>query len=102
MLATEIFGPVAPIVAFTSDEEVLARANAVAHGLAGYVFTRDLRRALRFAEGLETGMIGINRGLISDPSAPFGGVKHSGIGKEGSHEGILEYLDLTYAAIDLT
>jgi succinate-semialdehyde dehydrogenase/glutarate-semialdehyde dehydrogenase len=101
MLAAEIFGPVAPIISFTSDDEVLAKANDTEHGLVGYVFTRDLQRALWFAEGLDTGMLGINRGLISDPSAPFGGVKQSGIGKEGSHEGILEYLDLTYAAIDL-
>jgi succinate-semialdehyde dehydrogenase/glutarate-semialdehyde dehydrogenase len=101
MLTEEIFGPVAPIVSFTSDDEVMAKANATEYGLAGYVFTRDLQRAFRFAEGLETGMLGVNRGLISDPSAPFGGVKQSGTGKEGSHEGILEYLDLTYAAIDL-
>jgi succinate-semialdehyde dehydrogenase/glutarate-semialdehyde dehydrogenase len=101
VLEQEIFGPVAPIVSFASDEEVIARANDTEHGLVGYVFTRDLGRALRFAERLETGMLGINRGLISDPSAPFGGVKQSGIGKEGSHEGILEYLDLTYAAVDL-
>ncbi|GAA3143936.1 hypothetical protein GCM10020001_078560 [Nonomuraea salmonea] len=101
LLETEIFGPVAPIISFTSDDEVLAKANDTEHGLAGYVFTRDLQRAIRFAEGLETGMLGINRGLISDPSAPFGGVKQSGIGKEGSHEGVLEYLDVTYAAIDL-
>ena len=101
MLEEEIFGPVAPIISFTSDEEVIAKANDTEHGLVGYVFTRDLQRALRFTEGLETGMLGINRGLISDPSAPFGGVKQSGIGKEGSHEGILEYLDVTYAAVDL-
>jgi succinate-semialdehyde dehydrogenase/glutarate-semialdehyde dehydrogenase len=101
MLATEIFGPVAPIISFTSDDEVLAKANNTEYGLVGYVFTRDLHRALRFTEGLDTGMLGINRGLISDPSAPFGGVKQSGIGKEGSHEGILEYLEVTYAAIDL-
>jgi succinate-semialdehyde dehydrogenase/glutarate-semialdehyde dehydrogenase len=101
MLTEEIFGPVAPIVSFTSDDEVMAKANDTEYGLAGYVFTRDLQRAIRFAEGLETGMLGVNRGLISDPSAPFGGVKQSGIGKEGSHEGILEYLDFTYAAIDL-
>ena len=101
MLETEIFGPVAPIISFTSDDEVMAKANDTEHGLVGYVFTRDLQRALRFTEGLETGMLGINRGLISDPSAPFGGVKQSGIGKEGSHEGISEYLDVTYAAIDL-
>ena len=101
MLQEEIFGPVAPIVSFTSDDEVIAKANDTEHGLVGYVFTRDLQRALRFTERLETGMLGINRGLISDPSAPFGGVKQSGIGKEGSHEGILEYLDVTYAAVDL-
>ena len=91
----------APIISFTSDDEVIAKANDTEHGLVGYVFTRDLQRALRFTEGLETGMLGINRGLISDPSAPFGGVKQSGIGKEGSHEGIAEYVDVTYAAIDL-
>ncbi|GIE78092.1 NAD-dependent succinate-semialdehyde dehydrogenase [Actinoplanes philippinensis] len=101
MLTEEIFGPVAPIISFTSDDEVMAKANDTGYGLAAYVFTRDLQRALRYAEGLETGMLGVNRGLISDPSAPFGGVKQSGIGKEGSHEGILEYLDLTYVAIDL-
>jgi len=101
MLQEEIFGPVAPIISFTSDDEVMAKANDTVHGLVGYVFTRDLQRALRFTEGLETGMLGINRGLISDPSAPFGGVKQSGIGKEGSHEGIREYVDVTYAAIDL-
>jgi succinate-semialdehyde dehydrogenase / glutarate-semialdehyde dehydrogenase len=101
VLQQEIFGPVAPIVSFKSDDEVIAKANDTEHGLVGYVFTRDLQRALRFTEGLETGMLGINRGLISDPSAPFGGVKQSGLGKEGSHEGILEYLDFTYAAVDL-
>jgi succinate-semialdehyde dehydrogenase/glutarate-semialdehyde dehydrogenase len=101
LLEEEIFGPVAPILSFTSDEEVVARANDTEHGLVGYVFTRDLQRALRFTESLETGMLGVNRGLISDPSAPFGGVKQSGIGKEGSHEGIQEYLDVTYAAVDL-
>ncbi|MFG1996298.1 NAD-dependent succinate-semialdehyde dehydrogenase [Actinoplanes sp. NPDC048988] len=101
ILREEIFGPVAPIISFTSDDEVLAKANDTEYGLVGYVFTRDLQRALRFTEGLDTGMLGVNRGLISDPSAPFGGVKQSGIGKEGSHEGILEYLELTYAAIDL-
>ncbi len=101
VLESEIFGPVAPVLPFTSDEEVLERANDTEHGLVGYVFTRDLQRALRLTEGLETGMVGVNRGLISDPSAPFGGVKASGIGKEGSHEGISEYLDVTYAAIDL-
>ncbi|WP_179855097.1 NAD-dependent succinate-semialdehyde dehydrogenase [Paractinoplanes atraurantiacus] len=101
MLRAEIFGPVAPIISFTSDDEVMAKANDTEYGLVGYVFTRDLRRALRFTEGLDTGMLGVNRGLISDPSAPFGGVKQSGIGKEGSHEGLLEYLELTYAAIDL-
>jgi succinate-semialdehyde dehydrogenase / glutarate-semialdehyde dehydrogenase len=101
MLRAEIFGPVAPIISFTSDDEVLAKANDTEYGLVGYIFTRDLQRALRFIEGLDTGMVGVNRGLISDPSAPFGGVKESGFGKEGSHEGIREYLDLTYAAIDL-
>src|SRR5690606_25038504 len=98
MLETEIFGPVAPIISFTSDDEAMAKANDTEHGLVGYVFTRDLQRALRFTEGLETGMVGVNRCLISDPSARLGGVKRSGIGKEGSHEGSLGYLDVTGAA----
>lgn len=101
ILREEIFGPVAPVASFASDDEAIAKANDTEHGLVGYVFTRDLQRALRFTERLETGMLGVNRGLISDASAPFGGIKQSGIGKEGSHEGILEYLDLTYAAVDL-
>jgi len=101
MLRQEIFGPIAPIVSFTDSEQVIAQANDTEHGLVGYVFTRDMQRALRFIEALQTGMVGINRGLISDPAAPFGGVKQSGLGKEGSHEGLLEYLDLTYAAVDL-
>jgi succinate-semialdehyde dehydrogenase/glutarate-semialdehyde dehydrogenase len=78
----EIFGPVAPIYQFDSEEEVLAAANATEHGLASYVFTRDLSRALRMADDLDTGMTGINRGVVSNPVAPFGGVKASGIGRE--------------------
>jgi succinate-semialdehyde dehydrogenase/glutarate-semialdehyde dehydrogenase len=101
VMRQEIFGPVAPIVSFSDDAQVMALANDTEFGLVAYVFTRSLDRALRYTEGLEAGMVGVNRGLISDPAAPFGGVKQSGLGKEGSHEGLLEYLDSTYAAVDL-
>ncbi|NCX61015.1 MAG: aldehyde dehydrogenase family protein, partial [Actinobacteria bacterium] len=83
ILQEEIFGPVAPIVRFTDADDILAHCNAVEHGLVSYVFTRDVGRGLKFAEALETGMIGLNRGLVSDPAAPFGGVKASGLGSEG-------------------
>ncbi|QBI18554.1 NAD-dependent succinate-semialdehyde dehydrogenase [Egibacter rhizosphaerae] len=99
LASTEIFGPVAPVGTFDSDDEVIARANDTEHGLVAYVYTQDIDRALRFAEELETGMLGINRGLVSDPAAPFGGVKHSGLGREGSHEGLDEYVEYTYAAV---
>lgn len=99
---TEIFGPVAPVWSFESDEEALAAANGTDYGLVSYVYTRDLARAFRVAEGLETGMVGLNRGIVSDPSAPFGGVKTSGIGREGGEAGIEEYLELKYVAIDKT
>jgi succinate-semialdehyde dehydrogenase / glutarate-semialdehyde dehydrogenase len=97
----EIFGPVAPIVPFTSDEEVLRIANSTEYGLVAYVFTGDLARGLRLAEALEFGMVGINRGVVSDPAAPFGGVKQSGIGREGGHEGIAEYLQAKYVSFPL-
>ena len=95
----EIFGPVAPITTFTTDDEAIALANATEYGLASYVYTRDLARTFKVAEALEFGMVGINTGLISNPAAPFGGVKASGFGREGGFEGIEEYLDTTYVAI---
>lgn len=98
ILADEIFGPVAPIVRFTDVADVLARSNDVEHGLVSYVFTRDVAKGMRIAEALETGMVGLNRGLVSDPAAPFGGVKASGIGREGAHEGMLEFLETKYVA----
>lgn len=100
ILAEEIFGPVAPIVAFSDTEQMLGWANASEHGLVSYVYTRDLGRGLRIAEALECGMVGLNRGLVSDPAAPFGGVKQSGIGREGGHEGLLAYTETKYIATD--
>jgi succinate-semialdehyde dehydrogenase/glutarate-semialdehyde dehydrogenase len=94
----EVFGPVAPIIKVRDDEDALAIANASEMGLSGYVYTRDLARGLRVCERLEVGMVGLNRGLVSDPAAPFGGVKQSGLGREGGHEGIDEYLETTYVA----
>ncbi|MEV6333270.1 NAD-dependent succinate-semialdehyde dehydrogenase [Nocardia vinacea] len=99
ILREEVFGPVAPIVGFETEEEGLAAANNTEFGLVSYVYTRDLDRALRIAEGLESGMVGINRGVISDPAAPFGGVKASGFGREGGIEGIEEYLSTKYIAL---
>ncbi|MCW2530196.1 MAG: succinate semialdehyde dehydrogenase [Pseudonocardiales bacterium] len=94
----EVFGPVAPIITIRDDADALALANDSDFGLAGYIYTGDLARGLRASEKLEVGMIGLNRGLVSDPAAPFGGVKQSGIGREGSHEGIDAYLETTYLA----
>jgi succinate-semialdehyde dehydrogenase/glutarate-semialdehyde dehydrogenase len=99
VLTTEIFGPVAPVVSFTDDDEAIAGANDTPLGLVAYAYTRDLARALRLTEALEVGMLGINRGMVSDPSAPFGGVKRSGIGREGGREGIDEYLETVYVSI---
>ena len=101
VLSEEIFGPVAPVVAFETDEEALAAANNTEYGLVAYVFTRDLDRALRVAEGLETGMVGLNQGIVSNAAAPFGGVKQSGFGREGGPEGINEYLSTKYVALPL-
>jgi succinate-semialdehyde dehydrogenase/glutarate-semialdehyde dehydrogenase len=98
ILREEIFGPVAPVVPFSSDAEVVELANDTEYGLAAYLYTRDLGRGLRVAEALETGMIGLNRGLVSDPAAPFGGVKQSGIGREGGSAGIHDYLETKYIA----
>jgi succinate-semialdehyde dehydrogenase/glutarate-semialdehyde dehydrogenase len=95
----EIFGPVAPIYSFATEEEAVGLANASEYGLVGYVFTQDLGRALRLSERMEVGMLGINRGLISNPAAPFGGVKASGLGREGGAEGIDEYLDVRYVGL---
>ncbi len=99
ILKEEVFGPVAPITGFETEEEGLAAANDTEFGLAAYIYTRDLDRALRVAEGLESGMVGVNRGVISDPAAPFGGVKESGFGREGGTEGIEEYLETKYIAL---
>jgi succinate-semialdehyde dehydrogenase/glutarate-semialdehyde dehydrogenase len=99
VLAEEIFGPVAPIVSFDTEDEAIAKANASDYGLMGYVFTSDFNRALRVAEALDTGMVGLNQGVPSNPAAPFGGVKQSGFGREGGAEGIDEYLSLKYVGI---
>ena len=100
ILTTEIFGPVAPIVRFTDEADAVRWANATEFGLVAYVYSGDLRRGLRVSEALESGMIGLNRGLVSDPAAPFGGVKQSGLGREGAHEGLLEYTETKYIATD--
>ncbi|GAA4944784.1 NAD-dependent succinate-semialdehyde dehydrogenase [Actinoplanes utahensis] len=100
ILREEIFGPVAPIVAFTGEEEAVRLANDTEYGLVAYVYTQDLARGLRVSEAIEAGMVGLNRGLVSDPAAPFGGVKQSGIGREGGHEGLLEYLESKYIAVN--
>jgi succinate-semialdehyde dehydrogenase/glutarate-semialdehyde dehydrogenase len=98
ILKDEVFGPVAPIVKFSDADDIVTHCNSVEHGLVSYVFTRDVGKGLRFAEALETGMIGLNRGLVSDPAAPFGGVKASGIGREGGHDGLLAFLETKYVA----
>lgn len=99
ILSEEVFGPVAPIVSFDDEQQVIKLANATEFGLVAYVYTDDLARGLRVSEQLESGMVGINRGLVSDPAAPFGGVKQSGIGREGGHEGVLDYLESKYLAV---
>ncbi|MFE5812067.1 NAD-dependent succinate-semialdehyde dehydrogenase [Streptomyces sp. NPDC056479] len=100
ILHEEVFGPVAPLTTFTDEDEMVARANATVHGLASYVYSRDVGHALRIAERLEAGMVGVNRGLLSDPAAPFGGVKQSGLGREGGREGIEAFLETQYIALD--
>jgi succinate-semialdehyde dehydrogenase/glutarate-semialdehyde dehydrogenase len=100
ILKEEIFGPVAPIVTFTTEDEAVGYANDTEFGLVAYVYTTDLARGLRVSEAIEAGMVGLNRGLVSDPAAPFGGVKQSGIGREGGHEGLLEYLESKYIAVN--
>jgi succinate-semialdehyde dehydrogenase / glutarate-semialdehyde dehydrogenase len=101
LLREEIFGPVAPIATFSSEEQALAAANLTEYGLVAYVYTRDLQRAFRVCEGLETGMVGLNQGVVSNAAAPFGGVKQSGFGREGGFEGIGEYLETKYVAMSL-
>jgi succinate-semialdehyde dehydrogenase/glutarate-semialdehyde dehydrogenase len=95
----EVFGPVAPVIGFDTEEEGIAAANDTVYGLAAYIYTQGLDRALRVAEAIEAGMVGVNRGVISDPAAPFGGIKESGFGREGGTEGIEEYLDTKYIAL---
>jgi succinate-semialdehyde dehydrogenase/glutarate-semialdehyde dehydrogenase len=99
ILSEEIFGPVAPIVAFDDEAEAVRLANATEYGLVSYVFTGDLARGLRVSEALDSGMVGLNRGIVSDPAAPFGGTKQSGIGREGGHDGMLDYLESKYVAV---
>ena len=101
VLKEEIFGPVAPIKDFSSEEEAIAAANDTEYGLVAYVFTRDIKRALRVCEGLETGMVGLNQGMVSNVGAPFGGVKQSGLGREGGKWGIEEFLETKYVAVNL-
>jgi succinate-semialdehyde dehydrogenase/glutarate-semialdehyde dehydrogenase len=100
ILGTEIFGPVAPVVRFTDEAEAVRWANDTEYGLVSYLYTADLRRALRVSEALETGMVGVNRGIVSDPAAPFGGVKQSGLGREGGHDGLLEFTESKYVAVE--
>ena len=99
ILHEEIFGPVAPVVTFDDEAEAIRLANATEYGLVAYLYTSDLARGLRVSEALESGMVGLNRGLVSDPAAPFGGVKQSGIGREGGHDGMLDYLESKYIAL---
>ena len=101
LLKEEIFGPVAPVATFDDEDAAIAAANDTEYGLVAYVFTRDVKRALRVCERLETGMVGLNQGLVSNPAAPFGGIKQSGFGREGGPEGIGEYLETKYVAIAL-
>jgi succinate-semialdehyde dehydrogenase / glutarate-semialdehyde dehydrogenase len=101
VLHEEIFGPVAPVTSFESEEDAIARANDTEYGLVAYVFTQDIKRAIRVCEGLETGMVGLNQGMVSNAGAPFGGVKQSGIGREGGHEGLEEFLETKYVAVNL-
>lgn len=97
----EIFGPVAPLIRVESDDEAIALANDTEFGLMAYLYSRDVSRALQAAERLESGMVGLNTGLVSNPAAPFGGVKQSGLGREGSHEGLDEYLEIKYIGLPL-
>jgi len=100
MLNEEIFGPVASLQTFKSEDDVIKRANDTIYGLVAYLYTKDLGRGMRVSEKLDFGMIGLNRGLVSDPAAPFGGMKQSGIGREGAHEGLMEFLETQYIAVN--
>ena len=101
ILVNEVFGPVAPVVLFDTDEEALKLANDTEYGLISYVYSADLKRAIRFAEAMESGMVAINRGMVSDPAAPFGGVKQSGLGREGGFDGIHEFLQTKYIGVEI-
>jgi succinate-semialdehyde dehydrogenase/glutarate-semialdehyde dehydrogenase len=101
ILKHEVFGPIAPIVTFTTDEEAITLANDTEYGLISYIYSEDLKRALRMAEAIESGMVAINRGVISDPAAPFGGFKQSGLGREGGFDGIHEFLETKYIGVDI-
>ncbi|NNF90058.1 MAG: aldehyde dehydrogenase family protein, partial [Boseongicola sp.] len=96
----EIFGPVAAIQSFSDTEDVIRRANNTEYGLVAYVFTADMKRGMQVCERLEYGMVGLNRGLVSDPAAPFGGVKQSGLGREGGHEGMHEFMETQYISAE--
>ena len=100
LLSDEIFGPVAALQSFSSDEDVIRRSNDTEYGLVAYLYTKNLKRGMAMSEKLEFGMIGLNRGLVSDPAAPFGGVKQSGIGREGAHEGLMEFLETQYISVE--
>ena len=100
-MVEEIFGPVAPVTTFSSDDEAVALANKTEYGLVSYLYTNDLKRAFRVVERLETGMVGLNQGVVSNAQAPFGGMKQSGFGREGGKEGIQEYLETKYVAVNL-
>jgi len=100
VLQEEIFGPIAPVQRFDDLDDVIARANDTEYGLISYVFTQDLKKGLAVSERLESGMVGLNRGVVSDPAAPFGGVKQSGIGREGAQDGMLAFLEKKYIAVD--
>jgi len=100
MLTEEIFGPVASIQTFKTDDEVIKRANNTEYGLVAYLYTGDLGRGLHMSEKLDFGMVGLNRGLVSDPAAPFGGMKQSGLGREGAHEGMMEFLETQYISVN--
>jgi succinate-semialdehyde dehydrogenase/glutarate-semialdehyde dehydrogenase len=101
ILNNEVFGPVAPIVTFEGDAEAIELANATEYGLISYVYSGDLKRAIKTAEAIESGMVAINRGVISDPAAPFGGVKQSGLGREGGFAGIYEFLETKYIGVEI-
>jgi succinate-semialdehyde dehydrogenase/glutarate-semialdehyde dehydrogenase len=101
ILSEEVFGPVAPITNFATEEQAISAANQTEYGLVAYIYTRDLARTLRVSEAIEAGMVGVNQGIVSNPAAPFGGVKQSGFGREGGFEGIGEYLETKYVALNL-